>query len=388
MPEIIAGTTESGDYVLQTKFGLGQEPSKRIATALCKLVSEPRWSVENQAGKQIGRYRWHDPDLMRARMYLAVVPNQEEIEMQLSPHGYVCYDYLKSPIFWIPFGKDWVLLWRGICVASVNPHTVARVNPDTDTGTVNLRMPEDPDAISQDSDAIPEDPEATPENPDAITKDSNAICPIAAGFIDPDAFLGGGGSYIDWERGSVSIREARAWICGWYSSLGSGTVDKILRIANPERRRIFAALRLVFHALQGRGLERSLAFVEAPVPMSPSTNNTNMNTNTSALPFNPFLPTPAPSPEPRARLPLPPRKPTSPTNKMDAYHGSTSTSKFNTSSPASSVPGSTSASASICRLCTRDSELRLRLVGSDFEPINQSKFDLWTPTYTLQFFPR
>jgi hypothetical protein len=30
----------------------------------------------------------------------------------------------------------------------------------------------------------------------------------------------------DWERISVSVREARAWLCGRYVSLGTGPIDE------------------------------------------------------------------------------------------------------------------------------------------------------------------
>ncbi|KAJ6562064.1 hypothetical protein B0H19DRAFT_92442 [Mycena capillaripes] len=38
---------------------------------------------------------------------------------------------------------------------------------------------------------------------------------------------------IDWERISVSVREARAWLCGRYASLGSGTIDEVKFLAFP-----------------------------------------------------------------------------------------------------------------------------------------------------------
>jgi hypothetical protein len=32
---------------------------------------------------------------------------------------------------------------------------------------------------------------------------------------------------MDWERISVSVREARAWLCGRYASLGTRSIDEV-----------------------------------------------------------------------------------------------------------------------------------------------------------------
>jgi hypothetical protein len=32
---------------------------------------------------------------------------------------------------------------------------------------------------------------------------------------------------MDWNRISVRVREARAWLCGRYASLGTGTIDEV-----------------------------------------------------------------------------------------------------------------------------------------------------------------
>ncbi|KAJ7177186.1 hypothetical protein C8R46DRAFT_1347034 [Mycena filopes] len=117
-------------------------------------------------------------------------------------------------------------------------------------------------------------------------------------LLDVDATSTNGA--IDWERLSVSVREARAWLCGRYAGLGSGVVDEILRLFPAPTLgggAFFAALRLVLHAQAGRGVDRSLAFVQAPVPTAPSPPTSNTA-------YNPFLPTPAPSPEYRPRKPV------------------------------------------------------------------------------------
>ncbi|KAJ7660541.1 hypothetical protein B0H17DRAFT_1144972 [Mycena rosella] len=103
----------------------------------------------------------------------------------------------------------------------------------------------------------------------------------------------------DLEYVSVNVREARAWFCGRYAALGSGTVDEILRLFAPATTlssgAFFAALRLVVHGQAGCGVDRRLAFLQAPVPATPI-----------PTPINPFLPMPAPSSEAPARPPLPP----------------------------------------------------------------------------------
>ncbi|KAJ7478268.1 hypothetical protein FB451DRAFT_1452585 [Mycena latifolia] len=141
----------------------------------------------------------------------------------------------------------------------------------------------------------------------------------------------------DWAHASVSVREARAWLRGRYASLPAGTVDEILRLFAPaatlDGGAFFAALRLVLHAQAGRGVERSLAFVQAPVPASAAPN--------ALPPANPFLPTPAPSPEAPARPPLPPRKPTSPGFSARARKGPPSSeSSLSASTSSSSVSAS------------------------------------------------
>ncbi|KAF7312820.1 Glycolipid transfer protein [Mycena kentingensis (nom. inval.)] len=60
---------------------------------------------------------------------------------------------------------------------------------------------------------------------------------------------------IDWDRAAVSVREARAWLCGRYPDLGAGTVDEILRLFAPATTlsagAFAAVLRLALHAQAG-----------------------------------------------------------------------------------------------------------------------------------------
>ncbi|KAJ7065731.1 hypothetical protein C8F01DRAFT_1126489 [Mycena amicta] len=136
---------------------------------------------------------------------------------------------------------------------------------------------------------------------------------------------------IDWEGTTLSVREARAWLCGRYPELGAGTVDEILRLFAPATTlsagAFAAALRLVLHARAGAGIHRSLAFVQAPVPVSiasiPRVNTTN-----------PFLPTPAPSPEALTRpLQLLPSRPSSDTSSSITTSSSSSSSAHSRASP-------------------------------------------------------
>ncbi|KAJ7041425.1 hypothetical protein C8F04DRAFT_1302278 [Mycena alexandri] len=136
-------------------------------------------------------------------------------------------------------------------------------------------------------------------HPSALSDVEYTLFTVSLGdLLDLDANDSG----IDWERLSLSVREARAWLCGRYVSLGSATVDEILRLfpaPTLSGGAFFAALRLVLHAQAGRGVERSLAFVQAPVPAVPIANPTT---------YNPFLPTPAPSPEFHPRKPILPAR--------------------------------------------------------------------------------
>ncbi|KAJ7939449.1 hypothetical protein B0H13DRAFT_2648518 [Mycena leptocephala] len=145
-----------------------------------------------------------------------------------------------------------------------------------------------------------------------------------AGFADLDPNDNTG---IDWQQISVSVREARAWLCGRYASLGPGIVDEILRLFPAPTLgggAFFALLRLVLHTQAGSAIDHSLAFVRAPVPAAPIPG--------ANRPSNPFLPTPAPSPEFRQR-PMS----RSPNNKYNAASESiASTSSSSASASASS----------------------------------------------------
>lgn len=81
------------------------------------------------------------------------------------------------------------------------------------------------------------------------------------------------------ETTSVGVREARAWLRGRYHDLPASDIDDILRLFSPSLKpsdtltggQFFAALRLVIHAQSGKGVDRSLAFVQAhpDTPKSP-----------------------------------------------------------------------------------------------------------------------
>ncbi|KAH0834650.1 hypothetical protein J3R83DRAFT_10160 [Lanmaoa asiatica] len=90
-----------------------------------------------------------------------------------------------------------------------------------------------------------------------------------------------------YDRTSVGVREARAWLRGRYSDLPASDIDAILRLFCPKMLPVdtltggefFAALRLVIHVKSGKGVDRTLAFVQAsprsanapdvPRPLSP-----------------------------------------------------------------------------------------------------------------------
>ncbi|KAJ7660537.1 hypothetical protein B0H17DRAFT_1337340 [Mycena rosella] len=103
----------------------------------------------------------------------------------------------------------------------------------------------------------------------------------------------------DLEHVSVSVREARAWLCGRYAALGSGTVDAILRLFAPATTlssgAFFAAQRLVVHAQVGRGVDRGLAFVQGVARPR----------HTDPGPHQPLPPHARPSPKPAPARPCP-----------------------------------------------------------------------------------
>ncbi|CCM01084.1 uncharacterized protein FIBRA_03132 [Fibroporia radiculosa] len=69
----------------------------------------------------------------------------------------------------------------------------------------------------------------------------------------------------------VGVREARAWLRGRYSTLVPGVIDSILRLFCPSLAptdiltsgQVFAVLRLVYHALEGKDVDKGLIFVQA-----------------------------------------------------------------------------------------------------------------------------
>ncbi|KAG2089349.1 uncharacterized protein F5147DRAFT_587243 [Suillus discolor] len=77
------------------------------------------------------------------------------------------------------------------------------------------------------------------------------------------------------EAMSVGVREVRAWLRGRYPNLPTADIDKILKLFYPNLLhtdcltggQFFAALRLVLHAVSGKRVDRTLAFVQAhPTP--------------------------------------------------------------------------------------------------------------------------
>ncbi|PPQ75893.1 hypothetical protein CVT24_001082 [Panaeolus cyanescens] len=120
-----------------------------------------------------------------------------------------------------------------------------------------------------------------------------------------------------YERMTVGIREARAWLRGRYSSLSAGVIDRILRLFSPtlaaagtlSGEEFFAALRLVVHAESGKEPERSLVFSQAH-PTSSSIHESIPAHTVPTPSTTPAKSTPSPRKRP-AHLPPPPPLPLS-----------------------------------------------------------------------------
>ncbi|KAI0634660.1 hypothetical protein C8Q77DRAFT_1103458 [Trametes polyzona] len=76
---------------------------------------------------------------------------------------------------------------------------------------------------------------------------------------------------LDYEKLTVGVREARAWLRGRYPTIAPSTLDTILRLFCPDLGpadvvtggQFFAALRLVSHVLAGKEVDPTLVFVQA-----------------------------------------------------------------------------------------------------------------------------
>ncbi|KAJ7348389.1 hypothetical protein DFH08DRAFT_959791 [Mycena albidolilacea] len=156
-------------------------------------------------------------------------------------------------------------------------------------------------------------------HPSALSDAEHALFTASlADLADVDVY----GGTTDWERISVSVREARAWVCGRYPGLGAGRVDEMLHLFPAPTfggGAFFALLRLVLHTQAGTPVDRSLAFVQAPIPVpvpTPAPVQTQRNSN-------PFLPTP--EARPIRAFPGPPT-PRSTASESSATSSSTSSS--------------------------------------------------------------
>ncbi|KAI0360276.1 hypothetical protein OH77DRAFT_1418143 [Trametes cingulata] len=109
----------------------------------------------------------------------------------------------------------------------------------------------------------------------------------------------------DYDRLTVGVREARAWLRGRYPTIAPSTLDTILRLFSPDLGpadvvtggQFFAALRLVSHVLSGREVDPSLVFVQAHpdelASRSPSPLGKQPRVSPKAHP-QPIQPTPDP----------------------------------------------------------------------------------------------
>ncbi|CAA7263499.1 unnamed protein product [Cyclocybe aegerita] len=74
----------------------------------------------------------------------------------------------------------------------------------------------------------------------------------------------------EYEKMTIGVREARAWLRGRYCQVSASVIDGILRLFAPNLAQadtisgaeFFAVLRLVLHAESGKEVDRSLAFVQ------------------------------------------------------------------------------------------------------------------------------
>lgn len=95
---------------------------------------------------------------------------------------------------------------------------------------------------------------------------TTSLVDIADNYSDPGAVH----NDAHYERMSIGVREARAWLRGRYSHIPASTIDAILKLFSPSLGatdtlsggQFFAALRLVVHVDSGKQVERSLAFVQ------------------------------------------------------------------------------------------------------------------------------
>ncbi|THU84745.1 hypothetical protein K435DRAFT_398635 [Dendrothele bispora CBS 962.96] len=140
-----------------------------------------------------------------------------------------------------------------------------------------------------------------------------------------------------YDRLTVSVREARAWLRGRYSHVTAVTIDNILKFFSPTLSQtdvltggqFFAALRLVVHAESGKEVDRTFAFVQAhptktstsrpasppakrPIPPAPVSRKSLDGTHN-----NPFAAATS-TPSSQQSQPPPPQHPSS-TNNPFAY---------------------------------------------------------------------
>ncbi|KAG6908042.1 hypothetical protein DXG01_006404 [Tephrocybe rancida] len=139
-----------------------------------------------------------------------------------------------------------------------------------------------------------------------------------------------------YEAMQIGVREVRGWLRGRYAHLQPGVIDSILRFFAPgmgatdilSGGQLFAALRLVVHAEQGKGVERSLGFVQAH-PAPPKVAPPIVSPHST---HNPFVSRVPPLP-PRKLAPPPPKHVSSSSILLPPSRKSTSPTR-----PAPSVP--------------------------------------------------
>ncbi|GLB39487.1 hypothetical protein LshimejAT787_0606490 [Lyophyllum shimeji] len=106
-----------------------------------------------------------------------------------------------------------------------------------------------------------------------------------------------------YEQIQVGVREARGWLRGRYVHLPPGVIDAILRFFSPRLSQtdvltggqMFAVLRLVVHAENGKDVDRALAFVQAHPSASGSSKRPSIDATSPPRDAGHAPPTPASS---------------------------------------------------------------------------------------------
>ncbi|KAI0309851.1 hypothetical protein OF83DRAFT_1157242 [Amylostereum chailletii] len=125
---------------------------------------------------------------------------------------------------------------------------------------------------------------------------------------------------VHYEKLSVSIREARAWLRGRYQDLSVSDLDQILRLFTPTAsdnaltgNQFFALLRIVLHVRNGAEVDRNLVFSQVDLQTTPTSSRIRKASNEAPA----RLP---PAPPIRIRQPSNGTTSDLPTSDMNPFH--------------------------------------------------------------------